>query len=138
MLLYVWRATHPKHSLGPRSEAAWLCNRGLPYKQKLKQTDRYADHLLRALGKHKLANKIRMGMPSSSDDEVDVKASQPKRKRRKVESESDDAIDTVASDHQQKFRLKQSAKRKKKRKAEVKEEASVKPEAIEKVKKEKK
>ena len=82
-----------------------------------------------------------MGMPSSSDDEEDaVEAPQPKRKRRKVESpdfESDDAIDTVASDHQQKFRLKQSAERKKKRKAEVKEEI-VNPESVKRVKKEKK
>ena len=99
------------------------------------------DSLLRALGKDHRADVIRMGMPSDDEEDgVDVEAPQPKRKRRKVESpdsESDDAIDTVASDHQQKFRLKQSAERKKKRKAEVKNEASVKPEAVENVKKEK-
>ena len=69
-----------------RKFAKW-CNRGLPYKQKLKQTDRYADHLLRALGKHKLANKIRMGMPSSSDDD-DEESEKKEAKENVVKPES--------------------------------------------------
>ena len=59
-----------------RKLAKWM-GRGMPYNTTLKQSDRYHDALLRALGKVKQADMIKFNMPSDDEEEEDEQKMQP-------------------------------------------------------------
>ena len=59
-----------------RKLAKWM-GRGMPYNTTLKQSDRYHDALLRALGQAKRADMIKFNMPSDDEGEEEEQKMQP-------------------------------------------------------------
>ena len=66
-----------------RKLAKWF-GRGVPYETRLRQSDRYMDSVLRALGHGKRADVIKFGMPSDDEDEQKLDFAPRKRKKEAV------------------------------------------------------